>query len=142
MLRGVSDGSVELLGRTPLFAGLEPSELREIAKALKERTFAPGVPVTEEGRDGVGFFIIDSGIARVSVGGTDVRTLGPGDHFGEVALIAGRPRTATITPVSELRCYGLSAWDFRGIVEANGVLAWKLLQSLAARLADAEARAS
>jgi CRP/FNR family cyclic AMP-dependent transcriptional regulator len=136
----VADKSVELIRRIPFFSGLDRRELEEVARSMKERTFDAGGPVVEEGKTGAGFFVIESGTARVSVGGREVRTLGPGDHFGEIALIADTPRTATITPETELRCYGLSAWDFRGIVEGNATIAWKLLETLARRLADAEQR--
>ena len=73
--------------------------------------------------------------ARVTVGGSEVRSLGPGDHFGEIALIADTPRTATITADTELTCWGVTAWHFRPLVEQNSSLAWKMLQGLARQLA-------
>jgi CRP-like cAMP-binding protein len=67
----------------------------------------------------------------VFVAGKEYSTLGPGDYFGEIALIDEGARLATITAASELSCYGVTFWDFRPLVEANGVIGWKLLQSLA-----------
>ena len=103
---------------------------------MKERTFNAGDTVLVEGESGVGFFVIDTGHASVSVGGDERRKLGPGDYFGEVALLAQTDRTATVTADEELRCYGLTSWAFRPIVEENSSLAWKLLQSLGKMLSD------
>src|SRR5439155_14384049 len=97
-----------------------------------------GDKVTEEGKGGIGFFLIGDGAASVSVGGKDVRKLGKGDYFGEIGLIADIDRTATITAESDLRCYGMTAWDFRPLVESNASIAWKLLQTLAQQLSKAE----
>jgi CRP-like cAMP-binding protein len=121
----------DLLARIPLFSDLEHRELEQIAGSMKKRTFAAGEVVTAEGEQGVGFFVIESGIATVSVGGEERRTLKPGDHFGEVALIAGGDRTSTITADSELACWGLTSWAFRPLVEENASIAWKLLQAMA-----------
>jgi CRP/FNR family cyclic AMP-dependent transcriptional regulator len=96
--------------------------------------------VTQEGRGGVGFFVIANGTAKVSVGGEQVRTFGPGDYFGEIGLIADIDRTATITAESDLTCYGMTSWDFRPLVESNASIAWKMLQVMAQRLKEAEAR--
>jgi CRP-like cAMP-binding protein len=81
--------------------------------------------------------VIESGEASVTVGGKDRATLKPGDYFGEIALIDEGARMATITARSELVCFGLTYWDFRPLVQENGAIGWKLLQSLAQRLRDA-----
>ena len=86
--------------------------------------------------------MIESGVAKVTVGGREVRTLGPGDHLGEIALIADVPRTATVTAETDTVCYGMTVWDFRAVVESNASIAWKLLQALARALAEAEKRTS
>jgi CRP-like cAMP-binding protein len=126
----VAEGAVDLLRRVPLFSDLDRKELERIAASMKERTFSAGETVTSEGSTGVGFFVIDSGSAKVTVGGTDRRTLGAGDYFGEVALLNESARTATITAESDLKCYGLTSWEFRPLVETQPSIAWKLLQAM------------
>jgi CRP-like cAMP-binding protein len=138
MLPRMAKAPVELIKKVPLFSDLDSRELKEIADSMKERTFNAGDTVTEEGKGGAGFFVIDDGSAKVSVGGKDVRTLGAGDYFGEIGLIADIDRTATITAETDLRCYGMTFWDFRPLVESNASIAWKLLLSMAQRLKEAE----
>jgi CRP/FNR family cyclic AMP-dependent transcriptional regulator len=123
--------ATELLGRVPLFSGLDPRELETISRTVHERTFNAGDTVAEEGQGGVGFFVIKAGEAKVTVGGDEVRRLGPGDYFGEIALISEGSRTATVTAESELECYGLTPWEFRPLVQTNAGIAWKILQALA-----------
>jgi CRP/FNR family transcriptional regulator len=139
MLRVMAEAPVELLRRVPLFSGLGDRELKQIARSMKERTFGAGDKVTEEGKGGVGFFVIEDGTAKVSIGGADVRTFGPGDYFGEIALVADIDRTATITAESDLRCFGMTSWDFRPLVESNASIAWNMLQVMAQRLKEAQA---
>jgi CRP/FNR family cyclic AMP-dependent transcriptional regulator len=123
--------AADLLARVPLFAGLDPRELETISRTVHERTFNAGDKVAEEGQGGVGFFVIKAGEAKVTVGGDEVRRLGPGDYFGEIALISEGARTATVTAQSQLECYGLTPWEFRPLVQTNAGIAWKLLQALA-----------
>lgn len=130
----MSDDRIELLGRVPLFEGLERRELQQIGQTLKERTFRAGDTIATEGEGGVGFFVIESGEATVSVAGEERGRLRAGEYFGEIALIAGSDRTATVKADSELRCLGMTFWDFRPLVESNPQIAWKLLQSLAKKL--------
>ena len=126
--------SVAALKNVPLFSGLDGRELEEIASTMQERRFAAGSTVTQEGASGVGFFVIEDGQAEVSVGGEHRATLGPGDYFGEVALLTGSARTATIIATNDLICYGMTPWDFRPLVESNSAIAWKLLSAMAERL--------
>lgn len=126
----MAEGAVELLQRVPLFSDLDRKELERIAASMKERTFSAGDTVTAEGSSGVGFFVIESGSAVVTIGGEERRRLGAGDYFGEVALLNESARTATITAESDLKCYGLTSWEFRPLVETHGSIAWKLLQAM------------
>jgi len=138
MLRRMATAPVELIKKVPLFSDLNDKELRQVAASMKERTFNAGDTVTQEGKGGVGFFVIEDGTATVSVGGSEVRTIGAGEYFGEIALIADVDRTATITADSDLKCYGMTFWDFRPLVEMNASIAWKLLQAMAERLKQVE----
>ena len=122
---------VKVLQRVPLFADLSKTEVQQIARLFKERRFAEGETVVKEGSGGAAFFVIESGEATVFIRGKKHTTLKPDDYFGEIALIDEGPRMATITAASEIVCYGLTYWDFRPLVEANGVIGWKLLQRMA-----------
>lgn len=134
---------VDELARVRLFSGLNQRQLRRLVKLVREREFRPGVAVVKEGTmSGVGFFMVADGEAVVSVDGTEVARLGPGDHFGELALITEDVRTATVTAETRLRCHVIAFWDFRRFALDNPDVAWKLLQHLAGLLvADRERRA-
>jgi CRP-like cAMP-binding protein len=121
-----------------LFSGLGRRELERVASSMKERRFQKGDMLTTEGRGGVGFFVIEEGEADVSVHGDERAKLGPGDYFGEIALITESDRTATITAETDMRCYGMTMWDFRPLVESNASIAWNMLQQLAQKLRDTE----
>jgi pyruvate,water dikinase len=127
-----------VLQRVGLFGEMDRKQATQIARLLKERHYAKGETVIMEGSGGASFFVIESGEACVTVKGTERATLGPGDYFGELALIDGGPRSATVAAATDLVCYGLTFWEFRPLVEGNGAIAWKLLQALARRLRTAE----
>ena len=127
----MAQGAADLIQRVPIFEDLDKRERERVAASMKQRTFHAGDTVTTEGQSGVGFFVIEDGNAKVTIGGEDRRTLGPGDYFGEVALLTDSPRTATITAETELRCYGMTSWDFKPLVESHSSIAWKLLQAMA-----------
>jgi CRP/FNR family transcriptional regulator, cyclic AMP receptor protein len=133
----VRGAPVAALQRVPLFADLTKAEVRQIARLFKERRFADGETVIKEGSGGAAFFVIESGEAAVYIRGKKRSTLKDNDFFGEIAMIDEGTRMATITATTELVCYGLTYWDFRPLVEANGVIGWKLLQRMAKMLRDA-----
>jgi CRP/FNR family cyclic AMP-dependent transcriptional regulator len=132
----------ELVQGVPLFADLDKRELQGVASSMKERTFNPGQTIAAEGQTGIGFFVIAEGTAKVSQGDEERATLGPGDYFGEIALIDDGLRTASVTADSELKVYGLTSWEFRPLVESNASIAWKLLKTMATRLREAEGRST
>ena len=126
---------VDELRGVRLFSGLSQRQLRQLARLAKERQFRPGVTVVEEGTmSGVGFFIVAEGEASISVDGREVARIGPGHHFGELALINEDARTASVTSVTRLRCHVIAFWDFRKFARDNPDVAWRLLQHVAALL--------
>jgi CRP-like cAMP-binding protein len=124
---------IELLQHVPLFKGLDAKSLKNLSSEFTERKFSEGQELTAEGSGGAGFFVIESGTAKVTVDGEDRRTLGPGDYYGEIALIDGGTRTATITASSDGVAYGLTKWQFKPLIEMNGEIAWPLLEAMAKR---------
>ena len=130
---------VEVLQNVQLFSTLEEEDMEELARQLHERRFPEGGEVTTEGSTGAGFFVIAAGNAEVLVGGEHRATLGPGDYFGEVALIDDGIRSASIVAATDLLCYGLTPWEFRPFVEEHPKVAWALLQALARRIRESQA---
>jgi CRP-like cAMP-binding protein len=129
--------AADTLKKVPLFAELDNKEIEHIAGVMKERRFNAGDKLTEQGASGIGFFVIEDGTADVTVDGEARRTIGPGEYFGEIALLSDstRTRTATITATTDMLTYGMTAWEFKPLVESNSDLAWKLLTAMAAKLA-------
>ena len=106
---------------------------------FKQRDYSPGDVIASEGQGGAGFFIIGEGTAKVTVHGEDRATLGPGDYFGEIALIDEGARTASVIAETDMKTYAMTFWEFRPIVETDSRIAWKLVQQLAHRLREADA---
>ena len=132
--------SLDLIRGVPLFAETDETFLDRLAEEFNERTYAPGELIAEEGERGRTFFVIESGEATVLVDDTEVRTLGPGDSFGEMALIDKSARSATVRADTEVRGYQLPVFSFRPIVESHPEMVWALLEALAQRVRDAESR--
>lgn len=122
---------IELLSNVRLFENVEKKDLEAIARSFRERTFAAGDVIAEEGQSGIGFFVIESGTAKATHGDVQIGTLGAGSSFGEVALIDEGPRSASVVAETELKCWGLSAWEFRPLAETNATVAWNLAKILA-----------
>jgi CRP/FNR family transcriptional regulator, cyclic AMP receptor protein len=119
---------------------LSKRELASLAKNAHERTFPAGAVLTEQDQTGVTFGVIMEGQAAVTVHGRPARTIGPGDYFGEMALIDHSYRSATITAETELRCLLFTAWVFRPFALEHPETAWALLEAMVQRVREAEAR--
>ena len=124
------------LKRVPLFSSLSQRQLKRLARDFREREIKSGTRVMREGeKSGISFFVIVEGTATVSVDGAQVGQLGPGDHFGELALISERVRSATVTADAPMRCLVLGFWDFRRFAKENPDVSWKLLEHVVELLA-------
>ena len=137
----MSTNVVDALAHVPMLSSLDRKHLEKLAKDFTDRTFPAGTVIVRQGDDrGIGFFVIADGEAIVSVDGAEVARLGPGTHFGAIALIADRHRTATVTAGTELHTYVMTLWDFRSFVQGDAEVAWKLLEQLAQMLQKASAQ--
>jgi CRP/FNR family transcriptional regulator, cyclic AMP receptor protein len=131
---------VESLRAIPLFSELSARDLKRLAASMSEKTYEPGQVVVSQGTGGVGFFVILDGRAKVSQDGEDRGTLGAGDYFGEMALIDGEDRAASVHAEGQLRCAAMTMWNFRPFVKENPDVAWALLNALAKRVRESQAR--
>ena len=136
----MSQPTADLIRGVPLFADLDDKTVERLAGEFIERHFDEGAAIATEGTDGLNFFIVASGEAAVTIHGEQVGTLGPGNSFGEVALVDKSARSATVTATTPMVAYALPVWSFRPFVEQRPELAWKLLEVLAERLRAANAR--
>jgi CRP/FNR family transcriptional regulator, cyclic AMP receptor protein len=119
---------------------LSKRDLTRLANNAHDRTFPAGTVITEQEETGVTFGVVVDGQASVSVHGKRARTLGPGDYFGEMALIDHSFRSATITADTDLRCLMFTAWVFRPFAMEHPETAWALLEMMVQRVREAEAR--
>ena len=125
---------VELLKRAPLFGACTKRELIEVALVADERDVPEGMDVTEEGRPGREFFVLIDGSVVVRRNGRKLADLGPGDWFGEIALLTFKPRTATVTTTSSARLLVIGDRSFRQVVETTPRIALRVLGTVAQRL--------
>src|SRR5215471_7957575 len=132
----------EVLAGVPLFSMLPEEEVAKLSRRAHELTVPAGTVVTDVDRLGVSFGVIVDGRAAVSVHGQHVRVLGPGDYFGEMALIdeSYRYRSAKITAETELHCLMFAKWDFRPFAMSHPQTVWVLLEVMEQRVRDAETR--
>ncbi|HVM56585.1 MAG TPA: cyclic nucleotide-binding domain-containing protein [Gaiellaceae bacterium] len=130
------DAKLELLRRVPLFERCSRGELQKIAGLADELEVPAGKQLTQEGRTGYEFVVLVDGIAEVRRKGRRVNLLYSGDFLGEIALITGAPRTATVTTTVPSQVLVVTARDFRKLLRETPSIQVKVLEALAARLPD------
>ena len=125
------------LARIPLLAALTRRDRERLASVLRDRVIAAGEVAAAEGEEGIGFFMIVAGTATVEQDGAPVRTLAAGDWFGEIAVLGDGRRTATVRALEELRCVGMTPWQFRPFLSEHPEIALTIAATMAERLAPA-----
>jgi CRP-like cAMP-binding protein len=130
------NAKVELIKRVPLFSGLSKRELDEVASIADEIAIDQGTELTHEGAAGHEFFVLVEGNADVRRKGRKVNTLRSGDFLGEIALVTGAPRTATVTTTAPARMLVITARDFKALLRSMPPLQLKILEAIASRLPD------
>ncbi|MGE5227076.1 MAG: cyclic nucleotide-binding domain-containing protein [Planctomycetaceae bacterium] len=128
---------IDRLAQVPIFAGCKNRELQTIAKAVRPIEHERGTVIAGEGEPGAGLFVIDEGECDVTIGGRTVNHLKAGDFFGEMALLDGGPRTATVIATTDVRLLALTEWVFRGLLVEHPSIAIRTLEAMAARLRSA-----
>jgi CRP-like cAMP-binding protein len=132
------------LAAAPLFSTLSRKELARLGRAVVERTYKKGETIVKEGEQAVAFFIVTKGKTEVSAGSGQKRQklneLGPGGVFGEMALLDGGPRVATVKAIDDTTCLVLSRWDFVAELRTNPQIAVAMLPILSKRLREVEAK--
>jgi CRP-like cAMP-binding protein len=130
------NSKVDLIRHVPLFAACSKKELAEIASIADEIDLPSGKVLMEQGGEGREFFVLIEGTADVIQDGRKVNSMGPGDFFGEIALVAKTPRTATIKATSPLRALVINDRAFRALLEHSPKIQLGVLQALAERVAQ------
>jgi CRP/FNR family cyclic AMP-dependent transcriptional regulator len=123
-----------LLKTIPLFSSCTSSELNRIAAIVKEVQFTTGQTICREGDTGVGLHVVIEGETKVQIGGRTRRRLGAGAFFGEIALLDGGPRSATVVAETPVRTLSIASWSFKTTLKANPNLALKMLEETCRRL--------
>jgi CRP/FNR family transcriptional regulator, cyclic AMP receptor protein len=119
----------------PLFAGLSKDDQKVVAQYADEVDVEPGTVLAQEGRLAYEFFAIEEGTADVTLGGKHAATLGPGDFFGEIALVSHAPRTATVVATSPVRALVITDRSFRRLLDDSPQVKTKVMEAMAMRLA-------
>ncbi len=130
----MSRSTTDILAEVPLFAGLSGRQLRNLAKSAAEDHYDAGATIVLEGGRSDSMFVVVEGTANVVRDGETISRRGPGEFFGEIAMIDGRPRAATVVAETEMTCVVLHQGSLRKLVMTEPQVAWALVQSLAARL--------
>jgi CRP-like cAMP-binding protein len=130
------DRRTELLSAARLFDGVDADGMARLAAVVVEVDFAAGHVIARQGDIGSGLFVITSGGVRVVRDGRTIAELGPGDFFGELSVLDGRPRTAQVVASEPTTCLALSTWDFESVVMQEPSVALAILRGLAGRLRD------
>ncbi len=130
---------LDTLRAVPLFSDMKNRALRDVLSISKEVTHSAGQRIVESDEAGVGFHLILEGTAEAIVGGTPVGTLGPGAYFGEMSLLDGKPRSATIKAVTDLKTLAIPSWTFNQLLDKHPELMRSMLVELCGRLRNVEA---
>ena len=128
----------EQLAKVWIFSNLEKSDLERIAKVVVPRTYGKGEEIVKEGEQAVAFYVITSGKVRVTKGGELLNELRPGNSFGEMALLDGYPRVATVTALEDTECLAMTRWDFTAELRTNPTIALAMLPILSKRIRKLE----
>lgn len=131
-----TEDKASALARVPLFAGISAESMARLADSTGELEFSSGQFIVRQGQVGTGLYFVLDGAARVLRGSQELAVLGPGDFFGELAVIDQMPRSASVQATGPTRCLALASWDLLALLESDSTLALNLIKGLAARVRE------
>jgi len=134
----MAKNAADVLKEVPLFSDLSKSELKHVANEAREELYSPGQDIVTEGQTGGPFFVVTEGQADLLIGGKKVKDLGPGAYFGEMALLEGGKRSATIRAETHVKALAITSWNFLAILEDNWDITKKVLAQLSRRIRELE----
>jgi CRP-like cAMP-binding protein len=129
-----ADPVIELLSTIDLFEGFDRKHLRMVRDIGREHTFRADEVIVQQGARDTRFFLILEGMAEITVDGRFARAVGPGGYFGEIAMLDGGARTATITAATDASALSIASFNMRALLKENPVMALKVLEALCARV--------
>lgn len=129
-----ADRRIDLLASCRLFHGVTAEQLAAVADSAVDVDYPAGAVIVRQGEIGTGFFIVADGAVQVVRDGKTIATLGPGEFFGELSVLDGRPRTAQVIAETPTRCLALASWDFERVLLAQPELTLAILRGMATRL--------
>lgn len=132
--KSATERVMDLLRTVPLFSTCSKKEFSLMAQIAEEQEFGAGNVICREGDTGLGLYVIMQGETEIKVGGQTQRRLGPGAFFGEIALLDGGPRTATVIAETDVRLLTIPAWSFNAVLKSQPTLAIKMLQEVCRRM--------
>lgn len=132
--------AAEFLKKCSLFSGFSDREIESVLGTAKERSFAAGEVIIAEGHEGGrGFYLVLEGTVQVRKGDIVLADFGPGDYFGEMALLLEEtPRTADVVATSDARCIVITQWDLRALITSHPEIGVRMMGELAKRLASTD----
>jgi CRP-like cAMP-binding protein len=128
LLRLDPDDTARALAKVPLFAGCSDDDIRDIAAIAHLLSFEDGAVIVPEGEEGQGFYLIMSGDVSVVQGGREINRLSAGGFFGEIALLEGTPRTASVIAVGSVVCLGILRSDFKPLLIRQPRIALRIIE--------------
>lgn len=126
--------AIAQLRRVPLFSGLSNKELGQVGRFLREQKYSAGSAIVLEGQSGHGLYVIQDGRASVRRKGRTVARFGPGDFFGEMAVLDGGPRTASVYADADIVCLTLASWEVKPLLKDQAAMTYKMLQEVVRRV--------
>jgi CRP/FNR family transcriptional regulator, cyclic AMP receptor protein len=131
-----------LLAVVPLFASMSERQLKVLNQAMKVVKFGPGQNLISEGEDDARFYLIVEGTAKVTVKGRKKRQIGPGDYIGEMAVVDGGVRSATVTAETDVVTLSAARWNFEAVLKSNPTVALAILREMVRRVRELEGTAT